>query len=599
MAVVKSIFVFYNYHDSSVSAAQFLQIGAWAIFYDFLFVSLCLLPFLIASCLLKRNAWLKTAAMYLSLAMLLLMLLLNSIDIFYFPFHRQRADADLLYVLRDPASYGGFKVWLVILFGLVVLVYFSWYLWKQFRKLKEYYANSSPWLSSAVMLIVVLLFFAPGKKALLPSRALTHVEAGKLPILQNSLHTFLYSMYRGGSADMLSKKYLDEAATQSLFSIHQQNKIVSPQPRNVILFIMESVPYDFFDSSKPNRHRLPFFDSLRQHSIFYNNAFSYSYSSNKGITAILSAVPTITDIPLYHSGFINLEKTSIGSRLALKNYRSAFFIGDNYDDFGFAKCCNWLGIQQYHSMEDIPGYKKMEKHTMGLHDEYVLGFMQDKLKNMEQPFFVTQYNISTHYPNNLTTGFAKRVSGLKATPAEKSMLYYDWCMQQFFAAARHQPWFNNTIFIFCSDHWATPDNTTAQQDVVNSFRIPILIFDPIQNEKVEVEQNVSQLDILNTVLAAAGDGQPFVSYGNSLFETGAVNRTVFCKANNSIYQAINDSIVLGFDADLSRAVYAYKYRTDSLRTNNLLQAAEGKNLLIEKEMRAFLQTTVDHYKRRP
>ena len=73
--------------------------------------------------------------------------------------------------------------------------------------------------------------------------------------------------------------------------------------------------------------------------------------------------------------------------LQKKNYISSFFIGDNYDDFGFAQFCKWMGIQHYYCMEDIPGYQQMEKHTMGLHDEYVLRFMEKKLNNMQQPFF--------------------------------------------------------------------------------------------------------------------------------------------------------------------------------------------------------------------
>lgn len=49
---------------------------------------------------------------------------------------------------------------------------------------------------------------------------------------------------------------------------------------------MESVPYDFFDSSSAYKVAMPFFDSLLQKSVFYKNAFGYSHESNKGITAI-------------------------------------------------------------------------------------------------------------------------------------------------------------------------------------------------------------------------------------------------------------------------------------------------------------------------
>jgi phosphoglycerol transferase MdoB-like AlkP superfamily enzyme len=150
---------------------------------------------------------------------------------------------------------------------------------------------------------------------------------------------------------------------------------------------MESVPADFFEDTSPYKVSMPFLDSLVNKSTYFSNAFSYSYNSNKGITAILAGLPTITDVPLYHSNYTSLSRTSIGTVLVKNNYSSAFFIGDNYDDFGFAKCCKWLGIQQYFCRQDIPGNSEMEKHSLGLHDEYVLNFMQQKLATMKQPFF--------------------------------------------------------------------------------------------------------------------------------------------------------------------------------------------------------------------
>ena len=92
--------------------------------------------------------------------------------------------------------------------------------------------------------------------------------------------------------------------------------------KNIVLFIMESVPYDFFDSSGAYKVSMPFFDSLMQKSTFFNNAFCYAHESNKGITAILTGIPTLSDIPLYHSPYVNMPFTPIGTALKKINYQS-------------------------------------------------------------------------------------------------------------------------------------------------------------------------------------------------------------------------------------------------------------------------------------
>jgi len=341
---------------------------------------------------------------------------------------------------------------------------------------------------------------------------------------------------------------------------------------------------------------MPFLDAIVAQSTYFSNAFSYSYNSNKGITAILAGLPTIIDVPLYHSNFTAIDKTAVGSMLGARQYNSAFFIGDNYDDFGFAKCCKWLGIDQYYSMQDISGYKTKEKHSLGLHDEYVLEFMQEKLASLREPFFSVQYNISTHYPHDLPASFKNAHPGNK-TDQQKSMQYYNECLERFFKNAALQPWFKNTVFIFCSDHWVQPTNDGSRIHEVNSFRIPLFIYEPGKNGS-RVASPVSQLDILNTVLSFASLKDSMISYGENLNEPAAPGRTVFTKMNGAVYQAINNEFVLGFDAVASKALYCYNYKSDPGLTRNLLTG--GEHAPIQKmtlQIHAFLQTASTHYRK--
>ena len=582
--------------------ADFLPIIKWSLLYDALCIVLInVLLFLIVfytGKLFQNKVFRLTTVIVFTIANTGV-IFLNTIDIFYFRFHLQRADADLLYVLRNPFSNGTYNVLLILLIVLVFCALVGWLIYSSITMITNARAKDNRFkLTNSLLIFFLAIFFISGSKKILPNYPLTAIKAVQLPLTQNSLHTFIYSLYRKAEEAIPDKTYMTSSQQYSLFSLIKKNDSTTARPKNIVLFIMESVPMEFFDSSSAYKVAMPFLDSLVKKSIFFNNAFSYSYSSNKGIVAILAGIPTITDIPLYHTGFTSIKRTSVGNALANNNYSSAFFIGDNYDDFGFAKCCNWLGIQQYYCMEDIPGYRQMEKHTMGLQDEYVLNFMQQKLANLKQPFFATQYNISTHYPNDIASTFRNNYPKQNVTAPMKSMEYYNDCLAAFFKTASMQPWYNNTVFIFCSDHWAQPHTKTIKIDEVESFRIPLFIYEPSNEKKVLNSSIVSQLDIVNTILFYGGYKDSMISYGNCLIDTiSHYNRAVFTKTNTSIYQAINNEYVVGFDAIEGKKIYCYNYKKDPSKLVNLFEQAgfsRADSLLLQ--LKAFLQTASKHYK---
>jgi phosphoglycerol transferase MdoB-like AlkP superfamily enzyme len=607
LGLLKLIFFFYNHTISNGWELEgfnnVLKIVGWSIFYDLLCISCIYVVFFLLLIVGKKLSHKKYFQQILPIPFGMIttvMLLLNTIDVFYFRFQMQRSNADLLYVFRDPLQYSNANIWWVVIITLLLATLCYRWVYKSLRTIISIQAtknNTTSLWALAALLLFLTATFATGSKKLLPSYPLAKLSSVQLPLVQNSLLNFVYSVYRIKESAIPSIAYMDAASLSKQFSIQQKNDS-SNGPKNIVLFIMESVPLEFFSKSSPYKPRLPFLDSLVKKSTFYNNAFSYSYSSNKGITAILGGLPTLTDLPLYHSDFSNLAKTAPGKVLANKNYSSVFFIGDNYDNFGFAKCARWMGFGKYFSMEDIPGYKTMEQHTMGVHDEYVLKFMQQQLSILPEPFLAVQYNISTHYPNDVPTIFKKKYAAANITPPMLSMQYYDASLQTFFAKAQQQPWFKNSVFIFCSDHWAQPHEKVINIDKIDALRIPIFIYDPSKETGTTISTPVSQLDILNTVLFYGGYQQPFISYGKNLLAVDS-NRVVFAKLNSSIYQAISRQYVLGFDASSGKAMYLYDYIVDpNKQQNKIADTIQPNQAVLLKQMKGFLQTATEHYKRK-
>jgi len=239
----------------------------------------------------------------------------------------------------------------------------------------------------------------------------------------------------------------------------------------------------------------------------------------------------------------------------------------------------------------------MESHPMGVHDKPVLDFMGNKINEMAPPFFAINYNISTHYPNELPKSYKEKFPTKNFSGPMKSMNYYNESIQQFFINASKQPWYNNTIFIFCSDHWMYVDTKSYKTDVVQSFHIPVFIFDPSKPQQKIISSPVSQLDIINTIACIAGIKHSIISYGENLLEAEeGKNRVVFCKENATLYQAIDSSYVLGFNPVTGKTEFCYNYKTDLKRNINLIHSSANPIAgSLEIKMKAFLQTASYHY----
>ncbi len=601
LGLIKCIFFIYNVNVGKgwqiTGFKNSFKIIGWSFYYDLLLiVLLILIPLLLFFFIRKKKLASKIIAFIFSLPLALLFTL-NLADVFYYPYKLQRSDAELLYVLRNPFQNITTGYFLFFLAGITAFFIFTFisYRWLLKYSKQETALKTAAW-PIAALAVIFILYGIGGSKKLIPTYPLVSLPFYQLPLAQNSLHTFTYSLFRKNSASIYTESIL-KTGEQTVTALVKKNASFSPEKRNIVLFIMESVPYDFFDSTGKYKVHLPFLDSLLNKSKFFKNCFSYSHNSNKGITAILSGTPTLTEIPLYHSGFTGIPITHTGSILKSQGYQSAFFVGDNYDDFGFAKAVSWLGIDNYYCKTDVPAYQKLPQHTMGLQDQYVMDFMQSKLSNLQQPFFASNFNISTHIPNDLPPEFIKTHPSSAATKQMKSMEYYDWCLQNFFSEAKQTNWFKESVFIFVSDHWMYPDLNNPVDGIVENFRIPLIIYDPKNASGSSIETPVSQLDVVNTLLYYAGYKEDFISYGTNLTTlTNRQNRTVFSKENNIIYQAFDSSYVLGFNTVSGKTDYFYNYKTDKYFKKNLAnQTANASLERLTADMKTFLRTAYRQY----
>ncbi len=163
-------------------------------------------------------------------------------------------------------------------------------------------------------------------------------------------------------------------------------------------------------------------------------------------------------------------------------------------------------------------------------------------------------------------------------------------LRKFFETASQQPWYENTIFAFTSDHTNLYDHEEYGTDL-GLFGAPIFFFDP-SGEMPRMRRHciAQQTDILPTLLGWMGYDAPYVAWGLDLFRTPDEDTWAVNQTGSGIYQFVKGDYLLQFDGNSLIAVYNYKQ--DWMLKQNLLgsmgQSAEIK--AAEKQLKGIIQT---------
>lgn len=364
--------------------------------------------------------------------------------------------------------------------------------------------------------------------------------------------------------------------------------------KNVVVLIIESFGREYIGAY--NKHipgykgYTPFLDSL-----IANGALTYRYSycnghkSIDGMPSVLSSIPMFVE-PFFLSPYSINRVSGLADCLNGEGYETAFFHGAERGSMGFMAFARATKFQKYYGREDFVADKRTRGDAeydgwWGISDEPFMQYYCRKMTDMKQPFMTALFTLSSHHPFRVPAAYRGRFPEEDPKmPIYKVIRYTDMALQHFFASARQQSWFKNTIFAITSDHTNMVKIPEYATDL-GGFCSPIIFYDPSGDMgKGMVDAVAQQIDIMPTILGQLGYKKPYVAFGIDLLhtppsETWAVNYT------NGIYQYVKYGYVLQFDGHQTRAVYAL---TDRLMKHNLKGKVKQQRQM-EREVKAIIQ----------
>jgi phosphoglycerol transferase MdoB-like AlkP superfamily enzyme len=356
---------------------------------------------------------------------------------------------------------------------------------------------------------------------------------------------------------------------------------------NVVLLIMESNGREYFGSFNRNQNipnykgYTPFVDSLAQHSLIFTNAYANGYKSIHGMSSILAGVPSFKDA-YTSSAFVKQKTQSLISVLNDEGYDTSFFHGAPNGSMGFLGFGNILEIEHYYGKNEYNNNADFDG-VWGIWDEPFFQYMKTVLDQKKQPFMATLFSVSSHEPYEVPEKYAGKFPKGDVNIHE-GIGYSDYALRQFFAAAKKEPWFKNTIFVLVADH----SNTIFYEEYRKEFMrntVPILFYTADERFKGINDDWAQQIDIYPTVLDMIGYRKPFRSWGRSLLSPGKIAPFVI-KYSANMYQYMSGAYICTFDGKKTVGFYA---KEDKDMTHNLIAKRTPEMDVLEMQVKSFVQ----------
>jgi phosphoglycerol transferase MdoB-like AlkP superfamily enzyme len=225
--------------------------------------------------------------------------------------------------------------------------------------------------------------------------------------------------------------------------------ILTNQKPNIVILILESWSADLVESLGGKPGITPEFRKLEKEGILFTQLYSAGARSEQGMASIFGGFPAhpISCATVQPDKYEQLP--SLPQTLEKDGYSTAFYFGGQLIYGNIKGYIYYNGFDKIMEGKDFPS--DYPKGKLGIHDQFTLDYLAGDLKNLRQPFFAALFTVSTHSPYDQP--FEKPLKwGENENEYINGGYYTDHCLGDFFATAKLQPWYSNTLFIIVADH---------------------------------------------------------------------------------------------------------------------------------------------------
>jgi phosphoglycerol transferase MdoB-like AlkP superfamily enzyme len=346
----------------------------------------------------------------------------------------------------------------------------------------------------------------------------------------------------------------------------------SSKPKlNVVILLEESLGSEFWGCLGRTNTFTPQMDQLATNEgILFTNIYASGNRTVRGFEGVFSSFPPLPgDSIVKRDHSDNIE--TIARVLKRDGYNSIFFYGGRgmFDSMkSYALNNGWDRFLEHNPpfQDDFP-HPNFET-VWGVSDEEVYARAIKEFHTLNEtgkPFLGAIMSVSNHKPFLYPTGRIPEdpINNPKRPPSlwhrmmmkvglsspggsrNKAVKYSDWCLGQFFEAAKKEPFWTNTVFVVVADHGARVYG--SQSIPIFSYEIPFVVLGPAAvKSPTRIGQLGCSLDVAPTVLGLIGRPYDTMFFGRDLLKEQAGEGRVFINHNRDIgIMEHNRLVVLG------------------------------------------------------
>jgi len=421
-------------------------------------------------------------------------------DALYFRFTGRRSTFAVVQFFsdaKDQAIHLAAQYFYVVI-GMVVFTYALVTLTFEVKRRVASYSFRSPGYGLVAVSLLGFAFLARGgyqEKPLTPAHAYGNQGSHWAALALNSGFNALKSK----NQKMVSTSYMPISEVKTVLDGFRKPSGFTPRPgQNIVLILVESLG---LETMRQSRDVTPFLNSLREKSLFFDNAFANGRRSIDAVPSTLGSLPALMAEPFINTEYRANRIRGLPNILGDRGYTSYFFHGGRNGTMFFDVMSAMFGTQNYFGKTEYGSGD--DDGAWGIYDGPFLQKVVTEISKAPTPFLSTIFTLSSHNPYKIPDSFS--TGNLEfSSPYYRSIYYADQALKDFFKLAAKQPWFSNTLFVITGDHTGESMDSRFQSDL-GSYRVPMILYSPDSSLASKVSHKIVQhADIPATVLDFLG-----------------------------------------------------------------------------------------------
>ena len=353
-------------------------------------------------------------------------------------------------------------------------------------------------------------------------------------ITKNSIHSIGYAIYVNAKHEgkSISKQYgemdLDEAISrvEKLLNIQSENKKLplnrfekthfeTQKPKNIVLFIQESMGYQFVEAVGGEKGITPYLNQLSKEGILFKEFYSNGTRSIRGLAGLVAGNFSVPGKGVLKRNKSQKDFFTIAKLLKPHGYHTSFIYGG---ESRFDNMKSWFSGNGFDEIIDQPKFENPQfVGTWGVCDEEVVIRANEEYKKLyaeDKKFASVIFSTSNHAPFDFPDGKIELVKGVEKKSVKNAIKYADYAIGKFIELAKKEEYYKDTIFVIAADHNVRVYGKNMIP--VEMFQVPGLILGG-GVEAQEYRDLATQPDVLATALDLIGIDATYPIMGHSIF----------------------------------------------------------------------------------